>query len=49
MGAALMYTMQSPEDLQALELLRTCLLCPTVELSAVDLMWNRIGKCLSGF
>lgn len=35
---------QSEEDLYALELFKACLLCPTVELTAVDLMWNRIGE-----
>ena len=35
---------QSPDDLYALELFRSCLQCPTVELTAVDMMWNRIGE-----
>ena len=32
------------DDLEGLRALRDCLLCPTVALASVDLMYNRIGE-----
>jgi hypothetical protein len=36
--------LQTDEDLEGLTALRDCLLCPTVGLVSVDLMYNRIGE-----
>lgn len=35
---------QTEEDLEGVTAFRDCLLCPTVELTNIDLMFNRIGE-----
>lgn len=35
---------QMEDDIHGLEMLRDCLMNPTLNLTSVDLMWNRIGK-----
>ena len=35
--------MQAPEDLEGISALRDCLLLPTLKLTSIDLMYNRIG------
>jgi hypothetical protein len=32
------------DDIRGLEMLRDCMLNPTLNLTSIDLMWNRIGE-----